>query len=382
MTMPPRHHRTYKPLLDTQGAKVRAAIDDGLQPYADAQEWFLKNKAATALKAAPLGVYKRVKWEYPNANADAHNARTNAVAFLTTGKPEYAIAAIRDLVMLASVCVPEPFSDFGSLAYQGGYHQSYFAFSAALAYDLVRSECSAGQRVFIEAWLHKLSDVLKGYQDHFAAKYIPLSGTIDYGWTAPNGKVLKESAKDYGMGRDTAICPEIAWLACALASRYAQHIDLLFNPSYLLSVPAVLHAACAPDNEGDGRGTVPAPQVQVNAGPKSGSGAGGLAYMTYNARCATILYDMTRQLGRVTPRMTAELKAMWHWLAEFYSPLLMLPLWPGDKKTWTDLLPRMWLALHCFPDDPVIQAAVNGKQAPLAQLYDGQYLGPVVLLLP
>ena len=54
--------------------------------------------------------------------------------------------------------------------YQGGYHQSYGAFSFAFAYDLTRDAgvYSADDQTTVQAWFRTWASVMKGYQDNFA----------------------------------------------------------------------------------------------------------------------------------------------------------------------------------------------------------------------
>ena len=65
------------------------------------------------------------------------------------------------------------------------------------------------------------------------------------------------------MGRDTAAAPAAAWLAAAIVSGDAESIATLFDSSYTLNVPDILHASTHPDNDGDGRSAGPIPQVMI-----------------------------------------------------------------------------------------------------------------------
>ena len=49
----PKHSHSYKPLLDTQPAKVRAAIDAKTEPYYSAWTSFRDGRLKSALKATP-----------------------------------------------------------------------------------------------------------------------------------------------------------------------------------------------------------------------------------------------------------------------------------------------------------------------------------------
>jgi len=103
--------------------------------------------------------------------------------------------------------------------------------------------------------------------------------------------------------------------------------------------------------------------------------------MSYNARLATILYQMTANLGRATSTMRSELRASWVYLSKFAGPDYEAPVAPNDLMHWDLYLARMQMAVHVYGDAEFL-ADVTGGQYPRAQFYESQFLGPTTLTHP
>jgi len=365
-------------MLDTQPALVRQAIADKREPWYSAWVYFRDGRLKSALTKTPnvyAGGNVPALTTYTQLDTDGHLARNLAIGYSLTGDVKYAIKALSFIEAWAMRNKPVPFKATGGLDYQGGYHQSYGYFSFAFAYDLIRDSGAAiaGDWAWMGAWLRAAADALATYQDHWATKLPKAGARIKYTWCD-----LTEDARDYHLGRDTSICTLAAELACAVASRYSSHIQTLFDPVYPMNVPAILHAACAPDNQGDGV-LDRVPNVQINAGLTGGSGAGGQAYMSYVIRMAALVAEMSNGLGMVAQQQLLDLLESFTYLSRFCSPDLVKPPCPGDIMPWADFLARMQIGEHLFGG---FEAAVGGGQASPRTFYDIQYLGPVTLVQP
>ena len=129
------------------------------------------------------------------------------MAYAATGSTSYAAKARDFVVGWATQNHPASYAFTGD--YQGGYHQSYGAFSFALAYDLTRDAgaYSAADHTVVQAWFRTWASVMKGYQDNFAKDYwFTHSGRHVYDWP---GSTLTYDQTDFYMGRDTAASPAV-----------------------------------------------------------------------------------------------------------------------------------------------------------------------------
>jgi hypothetical protein len=363
-------------------AALRAHIAAGNAPYSGAWAQFRDGRARAALAATPrVSVGPIRAFAYRKLDTDSRYARNAAIAYAASGKIAYAAKARRFLVAWARANHPATFSF--TRDYQGGYHQSYGAFSFAFAYDLTRDAgvYSAADRQRLTAWFARWAKVMHGYQNNFMRDYwFSHAGRGTYDWP---GTRLSYDRTDYFTGRDTAAAPAAAWLACAIVAGDTASLDKLFDPAYKLSVPRILHGSCAPDNDGDGAGTVDVPQVLIKAAgyydnPERG---GCLDYMSYNARLASILYQMADHLGLATGTMRDELHSSWLYLSRFAGAHPLRSPAPHDVIHWDLFLSRMQSALHVYGEQPFLDA-VRGKQFPRTQFYEEQFLGPTVLTQP
>jgi len=360
-------------------SELRARVAAGTEPYASAWSYFRDGRAKSALNATPnVDVGPTTTSSYVKLDTDSRYARNLAVAYACTGDAKYASKARAFLVAWASGNHPAPYSY--TKDYQGGYHQSYGAFSFAFAYDLTRDSgvYSAGDDATIQAWFRTWAAVMKGYQDNFAGDYwFSHTGRDTYSWP---GTTLTYDRTDYYTGRDTAAAPAVAWLAAAIVSDDAKSISTLYSATYRLNVPEIMHCSCNPDNDGDSRTTTHVPQVLIKAaGYYDNPNRGGcLDYMSYNARLASILYEMTANLGRATATMATELRASWSYLSQFAGPEYLPSPAPNDLMHWDLFLSRIQSAVHIFGASQ-FQDDVDGGQYSRAKFYESQFLGPTTL---
>ncbi len=358
---------------------LRQRIAAGTQPYAAAWTFFRDGKVRIAMSATPsVDVGPTATFAYTQLDTDSRYARNVAVAYACTGSSTYAAKARQFLLAWAQANHPAPYSFTGD--YQGGYHQAFGAFSFALAYDLTRgaSVYSDSDHAVIQAWFRTWATVMKGYQDNFAKDYwFTHSGRGTYDWP---GSKLTYDQTDFYTGRDTAAAPAAAWLAAAIVSNDTASITTLYSPSYTLNVPAILHCSTAPDNDGDGHSKGAVPQVLVKAAGyyDNASRGGCVDYMSYNARMASMLYQMTAGLGRATATMRSELHGSWVYLSQFSGPGYLASPAPNDLVHWDLQLTRIQSAAHIYGEQQFLDD-VNGGQFPRAQFYESQFLGPTTL---
>ncbi len=363
-------------------ALLRQRVAAGEQPYAGAWQFFRDGKVKAAQAATPtVDVGPTNAFSYTLLDTDSRHARNLAVAYAATGSSSYAAKARDFVVSWAARNHPASYTFTGD--YQGGYHQSYGAFSFALAYDLTRDAgaYTTADHAVVQAWFRTWASVMEGYQDNFAKDYwFTHSGRSVYDWP---GSTLTYDQTDFYMGRDTAASPAAAWLAAAIVSGDTASISTLFDAAYTLDVPAILHAATNPDNDGDGRTAGPTPQVMImKAGYYDNASRGGCVdYMSYNVRLASMLYQMTANIGRGTTVMRNELHDSWAYLSKFSGPGAVGSPAPNDLVHWDLHLSRIQSAAHIYGEQQFLDD-VNGGQFPRAQFYESQYLGPTTLTQP
>ena len=155
-----RHH-------PASGARRR-----GPPAYASAWQFFRDGKVRAALAAAPnVDIGPTNAFTYTQLDTDSRHARNLALAYAVTGSTSYAAKARDFVVAWAKDNHPASYAFTGD--YQGGYHQSFGAFSFAFAYDLTRdaSVYSADDQTTVKAWFRTWASVMKGYQDNFAEDY-------------------------------------------------------------------------------------------------------------------------------------------------------------------------------------------------------------------
>jgi hypothetical protein len=354
----------------------------GEQPYAAAWSFFRDGMVRIALCARPdVDVGPTAAFSYTKLDTDSRHARNLAVAYAATGDGHYAAAARAFVVAWAAANRPASYAFTND--FQGGYHQSYGAFSFAFAYDLTRGAgvYSADDHAVVRAWFRTWASVMQGYQDNYAGDYwFSHTGRGTYDWP---GSTLTYDQTDFYTGTDTASSPAAAWLAAAIVSEDVESIGTLFDSSYALSVPAILHASTNPDNDGDGRSGGPVPQVLIKkAGYYDNPSRGGcLDYMSYNARIASMLFQMSENLGRSTAVMRSELRTSWAYLSRYSGPGAVDSPAPNDVIHWNLQLSRIQCAVHIFGEQQFVDD-VAGGQFPRAEFYESQFLGPTTLTQP
>ncbi len=368
-------------------ATVRSLVATPGTAETAAWSYFRDGKVAAAMAAAPnVDPGPTVAFTYTKLDTDSRHARNLAVAYATNGAIDYAEKAAQFVVAWAKGNTPAPYSFTGDT--QGGYHQSYGAFSFAFAYDLTRDAgvYSETDHTAIKAWFRTWASVMKGYQDNWATDWV-FSQAADgdwrpYEWTV-NPLGLEYSRYDQYMGSDATLAPMAAWLAAAIVSDDSASITTLFSSTYKLNVPECLHRSSAPRNDGDGRGTARVPEALIKSkGYYDNAERGGnLDYMSYNARLASMVYEMTANLGRATSTMRSELNASWSYLSKFAGPNYEAPVAPNDLMHWDLFLSRMQIGLHIY-NDAALLADVSGGQYPRSQFYESQFLGPTTLTQP
>ena len=220
---------------------LRQRVAAGEQPYTGAWQFFRDGKVKAALAATPtVDVGPTNAFTYTLLDTDSRHARNLAVAYAATGSTSYAAKARDFVVGWAAKNHPASYAFTGD--YQGGYHQSYGAFSFAFAYDLTRDAgvYSADDHAVVQAWFRTWASVMKGYQDNFAQDYwFTHSGRHAYDWP---GSTLTYDQTDFYMGRDTAASPAAAWLAAAIVSGdAAEHLHVV---RLLVHARRAGHPAC------------------------------------------------------------------------------------------------------------------------------------------
>ncbi|MBN2205524.1 MAG: discoidin domain-containing protein, partial [Thermoleophilia bacterium] len=154
-------------------AVVRERVSTPGSVESAAWAYFRDGKVAAAMAAAPnVDPGPTIAFSYTKLDTDSRHARNLAIAYAVTGDSRYAEKAAQFVVAWAKGNTPAPYSFTGD--YQGGYHQSYGAFSFAYAYDLTRDSGAyddAGHTA-AKAWFRTWATVMKGYQDNWATDWV------------------------------------------------------------------------------------------------------------------------------------------------------------------------------------------------------------------
>jgi len=220
-------------------AALRALVATPGSVEAAAWSYFRDGKVAAAMAAVPnVDPGPTIAFTYTKLDTDSRHARNLAIAYAVTGESRYAAKAAEFVVAWAKGHTPAPYSYTGD--YQGGYHQSYGAFSFAYAYDLTRDSGAyddAGHTA-ATAWFRTWASVMKGYQDNWAKDWVFSQADggdwRPYEWTS-NPLGLRYSRYDQYMGGDTTLAPMTAWLAAAIVSDDATSLTTLFAPSVFIA---------------------------------------------------------------------------------------------------------------------------------------------------
>jgi hypothetical protein len=355
--------------LDT----VRSEIAATHEPTHGAWDTFVSQRSNTVLNATP-SVYEGGDItpivSYSQLDTDGHLCRNAAILYNLSGTNSYGAKVREFLLAWSEGNQAVPYKDTGDyVGYQGGYHQSYGYYSFALAYDLAKgySGFSGAEHTQIIAWLMDIADTMKTYQDYWITQLG--SGRQTYRWT----EALTMDKYGFNRARDTSVCCTAALIAAAVASEYDSMIETFYDDAYALNIPDCMHDATQPDNDGDGVPAhgVPVPNAQINA---------TMDYMSYNTRVITMLYKVSKNLGRDTAGMVSDLNAAWDYLALFSDPGgEASPITSGDNFPMSSLTARMQQAVWMFGDQRFLDC-VNSSTP--SGFYDVQYIGPITLMFP
>ena len=235
----------------------------------------------------------------------------------------------------------------------------------------------------MQAWFRTWASVMKGYQDNSPQDYwFTHTGRHAYDWPGIDSSPTTRPTST--RVRDTAASPAAAWLAAAIVSDDAGSIATLFDPSYTLNVPDILHASTNPDNDGDGRSAGPIPQVMVmKAGYYDNAARGGCRGLHELQRAPRrhAVPDDGQHRTRTPPVMRSELRDSWVYLSTFSGPGAVDSPAPNDVVHWDLHLSRIQSAVHIYGEQQFLDD-VDGGQFPRAQFYESQYLGPTTLTQP
>ena len=376
------HKKPVRPLVVLPRSDWGAIADhltNGDEPWHSA--WLAHKKHADSLlNLTPTvfaGPYRGVEdWNhvFDTLNSDGAAARDLAIAYVVSGDAAYAHRAI---VLLDSWAVGNtPTTQQDCDKNDIGYHQSYGAFSFAYAYELVYELCIPAEHDSVTNWFHTFVDAIGTSNDKIAADYYIKHPEVmtPYDWN-PN---LRYRMRDTYVGSDAALCGQCARLAMAATTGYGPAVaDILGNPDNVLGFANALQAALTPLNDGDGIAghPVPAPHVYIGGGYTAGRG-GTLDYMTYNTRSCHILYDMARNLGRMSENQKVDLYDTWSYLGRFFGPGAESDPNASDHVNVAANLPRFALAYRSFGDPRFLDILNSGNRASYTE---PQFLGPVTL---
>lgn len=367
-------------LSDADVAATRARLTAGDEPWATAWRVFLETRVGPALRDGPSvdpGPYRGdgdVHRAFLPLDADSRAARNLAVAYALSGDRRYAVRARDLLVAWANASTPTRLEHHDSP--DTGQLQSWGAFSFAYAYDLTRESgvYDAADAAAVHDYFLRFTAALREALDRIAADAaIGTSLRREYEWT----DTLTYRYEDRVIGGNFTLAIECALLALAAQTgdeRTIAHVlDDEHNP--LRARDAVRHAL-APDNDGDGAGTRPVPELAVFRAHTQARG-GTVDYMTYNARLATLLCQLSDALGRpLSATMQPQLRATWLYLSRFFEPQARPSPNADDVVDLQACLPR-FVPAYRATREPRLLAVLRATDRGV--LYEPQFLGPVTL---
>ncbi len=361
-------------------AAIRERIAASEEPWSSAWADFLERRAGPELDRTPdvePGPFTgglEIHDAFLKLDGDSRAARNLAIAYALSGDLEYARAAHDIIVVWSREATPTTLQDFDSP--DTGQLQSWGAFSFAYAYDLTRASgfYTSAEAEAVSDYFGRFTAALRGAAERLAAD--PSIGTPlrrPYEWTDD----LTYRYEDRVIGGTFAMALDLALLALASQTgddaTIAWVLDAAENP--LRADRAVDHAL-RPDNDGDGRGTTPAPEVAILRMYRPERG-GTVDYMTYSARLATLLCQVSDNLG--TP-LTAEFRpaidATWTYLARFFAPDAERSPNPDDVVDVAVCLPRFTLGYRVLGGERLRAVLDDG---PRDSYYEPQFLGPVTI---
>lgn len=360
--------------------QIRSRVAAGDEPWASAWTAFAKSFADPALDHSPQverGPFtggQEVHQAFLRLDTDSRAARNLAIAYAVSGDVAYARAAHDILVAWSHEARPTTLADFDSP--DTGQLQSWGAFSFAYAYDLTRGSglYSADEAAAVSNYFKRVTAALRGAADRLAAD--PSVGTPLrrlYEWSDD----LTYRYADRVIGGTFAMAIDLALLG--LASQTGDRATVAWvldaDGNALRADRAVNHAL-RPDNDGDGLGTRPVPEVAILRTYTPARG-GTVDYMTYSARLATLLCQVSDNLGRpLTEPFRPALRASWSYLARFFGPDAVPSPNPRDVIHTDACLPRFAPAYQIVGGRRLLAALRSGDRS---SYYEPQFLGPVTL---
>ena len=182
--------------------------------------------------------------------------------------------------------------------------------------------------------------------------------------------------QDRVVGGDFTLALDSAVLAMAHETGDQATIAwVLHGATNPLRVQAAVASSLTPHNSGDGRGTVPAPNVEVLKADDAHRG-GTVDYMTYNARLATLLCQVAGAVGMpLTQQFHAQLAATWLYLASFFPPARSRRPTPSTRSTGPSTC-RASRRPTSRCGARLLDMLHSGSRA---DYYEPQFLGPVTL---
>jgi hypothetical protein len=374
---------TWTPHLVLTGdsiRQIRARIAAGDEPWASAWTAFVKDYAGPALGEAPQvvrGPYTggvEVHQAFLQLDDDSRAARNLAIAYAVGGDIAYARAAHDILVAWSREARPTTLADYDSP--DTGQLQSWGAFSFAYAYDLTRASglYSPAEAAAVSDYFRRFTAALRGAADRLAAD--PSIGTQlrrPYEWS----NKLTYRYEDRVIGGTFAMALDLALLGLASQTEDGQTIAWVLdaNGNPLRADRAVQHAL-RPENDGDGQGTRPVPEVAILRTYRPARG-GTVDYMTYSARLATLLCQVSDNLGRpLSEPLRPALRASWTYLARFFAPGAAASPNPTDVIDIAVCVPRFTLGYRILGTERLRAVLDEGDRS---TYYEPQFLGPVTL---
>jgi hypothetical protein len=355
-------------------------VQSGDEPWSSAWQAFRDERADPELGREPNvdpGPYTGggdIHDAFLRLDGDSRAARNLAIAYAVSGDDRYARAAHDLLVAWAREARPTTLDDYDSP--DTGQLQSWGAFSFAYAYDLTRgSDLYSGQDDdAVHDYFRRFTQALRGAAERIAAD--PSIGTAlrrPYEWT----DALTYRYEDRLVGGTFAMAIDNALLALASQTGDEDTISwVLDDEANPLRADRAVRHALQPDNDGDGRDTRPVPQVAILRKYREERG-GTVDYMTYSARLATLLCQVSDNQGRaLTQQSRPALDATWGYLARFFEPGAESSPNPDDVIDLPICLPRFTLGYRVLGGERLREVLDAG---PREEYYEPQFLGPVTL---
>ena len=360
--------------------QIRARVAARDEPWASAWAAFVKDWAGPALGHAPhveRGPFtggQDVHQAFLQLDADSRAARNLAIAYAVSGDIAYARSAHDILVAWSREARPTTLADYDSP--DTGQLQSWDAFSFAYAYDLTRASglYSPDEAAAVADYFGRFTAALRGAVNRLATD--PSIGTPQrrpYEWT----NALTYRYEDRVIGGDFSMALDLALLGLASQTGDSGTIAWVLDaPGNVLRADRAVQHALRQDNDGDGQGTRPAPEVLIMRTYRPARG-GTVDYMTYNARLATLLCQVSDNLGRpMSGPFRPALRGSWTYLARFFDPGAVASPNPTDVINTAVCVPRFMLGYRILGGDRLRAVLDAGDRR---SYYEPQFLGPVTL---